>query len=119
MLNMTPHPLNIHLETGEVVTLQPEGVTPRLGVEREELGHVNGIPVVRSTMGAPQGLPEQRRDTVIIVSALVAEHPALANRIDLACPGEAIRNENGQVVGCRGLCAGQGMAARMRKGGEA
>jgi len=52
--------------------------------------------------------------TILIVSALVAEHPSVACRTDLAYPGEAIRDEAGKVIGANGLCAGPGLAAKMR-----
>ena len=32
----------------------------------------------------------------------------------LACPGEAIRETSGRVIGAAGLCAGPGLAARLR-----
>lgn len=108
-INMTPHPLNIsgtHIPVGELPT-------PRLEVTREQLGELGGFSMVRSTMGAPTGLPEEQEGVVLIVSALVAEHPSVAHRGDLAYPGEAIRDENGRIVGAKGLCAGPGLARRM------
>jgi len=112
-LNLTPHPLTIL--SGDVTTHLPvSGNAPRLSVERESLGTVGDFPIVRSTMGAPTGLPDAEDGVVLIVSALVAEHPGLASRDDLAYPGEAVRDETGKITGAKGLCAGPGFAAKLR-----
>lgn len=132
-LNLTPHPITI-VEGDQSTAYQVDGPAPRLSVERESLGQLmdtssghhdggshyydeEGMPwpcpsisVVRSTMGDPTGLPEPQDGVIVIVSALVAEHPSLATRNDLAYPGEAIRDTDGKIVGCRGLCAGPGLA---------
>jgi hypothetical protein len=112
-VNLTPHAITI--VEGESSTSYPvDGPAPRLAVERESLGQIGGISVVRSTMGEPTGLPEQQDGVIIIVSALVAEHPSVASRTDLAYPGEAIRDTDGKIVGAKGLCAGPGLAESLR-----
>ena len=111
-LNLTPH--NLTIVTGEETRVYPvDGPAPRLEVERVELGVLDGIPIVRSTMGNPFGLPETQDGIMLIVSALVAEHHSLASRIDLVYPGEAIRDETGKIVGAKGLCAGPGLASAL------
>lgn len=114
--NLTPHPITIETSGGfaGTVTLQTDGTAPRLTVSREPLSDIGGIPIVRSTMGAPEGLPEQTEGVLLIVSALVAEHPSVRHRVDLAYPGEAVRDDEGRIIGCRGLCAGPGLAKWMR-----
>ena len=54
-----------------------------------------------NTDGAVEGLPEERDDTLIIVSSLVAQ--AARDRSDLVIPNEAVRDEKGQIVGCKSL----------------
>ena len=111
-LNLTPHPITI--VQGEQSTVYPvDGPAPRLAVEREPLGQVGGVSIVRSTMGDPTGLPDPQEGVILIVSALVAEHPSVANRTDLAYPGEAIRDSDGKIVGAKGLCAGPGLAREL------
>jgi len=112
--NYTPHPLSVLDAAGAATAMPVFGPAPRLAVSRESLGDLGGFPVVRSTMGAPEGLPDPEPGVVFIVSALVAE--AAPDRGDLAYPGEAVRDEAGRVVGCRGLCAGPGLAGRLRRG---
>jgi hypothetical protein len=115
-VNYTPHIINIHTDDGILsVPASADGV-PRLKVEREELGVMHGITFWYSKMGDPEGLPEPeyvdkmnqyleekkiRPNIYFIVSALVAEHPATRNRTGLVYPGEAIRNESGQIIGYR------------------
>jgi hypothetical protein len=65
-------------------------------------------------MGEPTGLPDPADGVIVIVSALVAEHPSVAHRTDLAYPGEAIRDPDGKIVGAKGLCAGPGLADSLR-----
>ena len=115
-LNLTPHDLCI-VNGGRSVHLSVDGPAPRLEVLRESLGILQmentEVGIVRSTMGKPLGLPDPQQGIILIVSALVAEHPVVAHRIDLAYPGEAIR-ENGKIVGAHGLCAGPGLASALR-----
>lgn len=112
-VNLTPHPITI--VEGDQSTLYPvDGPAPRLAVEREALGQIDGISVVRSTMGEPVGLPDPQDGVIVIVSALVAEHSSVASRADLAYPGEAIRDTDGKIVGAKGLCAGPGLAESLR-----
>lgn len=110
-LNFTPHPISIHCHNG-IMTLQPTGPAPRRAPRCEDLGERDGITFVATTLGVVEGLPSGEPDTIIIVSALVAE--GADERADLAYPGEAIRDETGRVIGARGLCAGPGLARRLR-----
>lgn len=115
LVNLTPHPVTIIRETTDPVTLPIGGSAPRLSVKRVRLTPIpqNGgpIPLCRSEMGSVVGLPDPVPGTILIVSALVAEHPSVAHRTDLAYPGEAVRDESGRIVACRGLCAGPGLAS--------
>lgn len=113
LVNLTPHPITI-VEGEQSIAYSVAGPAPRLAVVREPLGQVGGISVVRSTMGDPTGLPEPQGGVILIVSALVAEHPSVASRTDLSYPGEAIRDTDGKIVGAKGLCAGPGLAKSLR-----
>jgi hypothetical protein len=115
LINLTPHTVNIIRSDGSVVTLEPETApTPRLAVVHDPVGELDGIEVVRSVLDEPQDLPDQTEGVVLIVSALIAEHPSLSHRTDLAAPGAAVRDTEGRVVACQGLCAGPGLATFMR-----
>lgn len=112
-VNMTPHSVHVHDGNGNVRVIEPCGTVPRLTPRSESLGTIDGLPIVRTRLGSPEGLPDPEDGVVLIVSALIAEHHSVEDREDLAYPGEAIRDESGRVVGCRGLCAGPGLALRI------
>jgi len=106
--NLTPHPLRIHGRAGEIRDLAVDGPAPRLTPQRTPLGDLDGLPLGRTVLGDPTGLPDPEDGVVLIVSALVAE--ACPDRTDLVYPGEAVRDERGRITGAKGLCAGPGMA---------
>lgn len=104
--NLTPHAVTIHGYQG-TITIQPDGPPARLAVTRQLVGEVFvdevTIPINRPTFGLTEGLPEAQPDTLLLVSALVAE--ANKHRRDLVSPGELVRDEAGNIVGARGLCS--------------
>lgn len=99
-INMTPHALNIIQEDGSVYTLPASGQVARVDVNRKVAYVMDGIEIYETVWGDVIGLPERQHDTAYIVSALVAQ---AAKRSDVYSPGELVRNEAGQVIGCRGL----------------
>ena len=128
-VNLTPHPITVRTVDGSSKTYPVDGPAPRLEVSRISLqsvmdsddsspdydySHPPFIGFVRSSMGDPVGLPDRQSGIILIVSALVAEHPSLSDRVDLASPGEAIRDESGRIIGCNGLCAGPGLSRNLQ-----
>lgn len=59
------------------------------------------MPLSRTSYGAVEGLPEPKAGVIYIVSALV--RAAVPGRLDVASPGELVRDAAGAVVGCKGL----------------
>lgn len=99
--NFTPHPISICNNAGEVVRVfQPEGLV-RLRAVTVPAGEIDGIPVTRTEFGEPEGLPDFKEGTFYIVSQLVKS--ALPSRSDLLVPAEVVRDEKGNIVGCRSL----------------
>lgn len=94
--NLTPHPVTV-----AGITIQPEGIVPRLSQKSEFVANFDGVPLVRMTFGDVAGLPDEQPDVLLIVSAMVRQ--ALPDRKDLASPGDLIRDENGAVIGCGNL----------------
>lgn len=107
IVNLTPHQLNIYDENGkEVITLPPSGQLARIQVTKEKSEEMSrretvyGIPFFNTLVGEPEGLPEESIDTIYVVSGMFrANYP----RADLFQPGELLRNEAGQPIGCIGL----------------
>ena len=103
ILNLTPHPINIIGENEEeVTTIKPSGTPVRLKATTIPAGNHAGINLTRTVFGEPEGLPEQKIGTLIIVSQLIKS--ALPTRTDLAVPAEVVREDkSGRIVGCKSL----------------
>lgn len=67
-----------------------------------KIDEIDGIKVNKRQFGAVYGLPEQRADTIYIVSALVAQAVS-GIRNDVYIVDETIRDEEGKIVGCNAL----------------
>lgn len=115
LVNKTPHVLNLIMEDGAKISLEPVLPTPRVSsssvktasytiTDSEGIEHI----VIREApqFGEVVDLPEPKEGTIFIVSMLVAARAA--NRTDLVSPGRQIRNEAGQVIGCAGLQGKEG-----------
>ncbi len=104
IINKTPHPVNIVNAQNEVIRTFPACLKDkliRLKADVKQVGEIDGVPVSSTEFGSPEGLPKERNDVYYIVSQLVAS--ACFDRMDLLVPAEVVRDENGQIVGCRSL----------------
>jgi len=94
LINLTPHAINVLTDGGTTITLPPSGAVVRVRVTREVAGHIchdgRTVPLYRTSYG-----------TLYIVS--LAVRAACPGRMDLASPGELVRDAAGQPIGCRGL----------------
>jgi len=100
IINKTPHP--IHLYKGDKVeTLQPVAPCPRVATTQTKLFDLDGVPVMATSFGAVQDLPAPADGTFLIVSRLVIS--ACPDRRDLVCPDQLVRDDKGQIIGCRGF----------------
>lgn len=114
-INLTPHEIKI-LENGAVkMVIPPNGKSLRIACEfveaykkydvtmyRAEYGDfvvVENANTDNRTIGLPPHLPE----FIYIVSGQCLEALRDSNRRDFAAPGELIRDEKGQPIGCKGL----------------
>lgn len=99
--NFTPHPIFICNNAGEVTReIQSEGLV-RLKAVTVPTGEIDGVPVSRTEFGQPEGLPEFQEGVFIVVSQLVKT--ALPSRSDLLVPAEVVRDEKGNIIGCKSL----------------
>lgn len=104
--NLTPH---------EVCIYKLNGVTPDLDLvieAGEEIARVSceyvkvdkkveGVDMYRPVFGEVTGLPDYEEGVYLLVSAMVRE--ALPLRSDLVSPGQLLRDNDGNVIGCLGL----------------
>ena len=97
--NMTPHKVSVFNDQEEVVAVfEPVGLA-RCTQSTQVIGSVNGINITDSVFGEVEGLPEEQPGVYFIVSRLCLS--ACPNRHDLLVPNELVRDEDGNIIGCR------------------
>lgn len=101
LINLTPHAVVLVLPDGGTRAVEPSGSVARCAMETVQFGEAFGVPLRRASYGEVSGLPAPEEGVVYIVSALV--RAAVPARGDVASPSDFVRNEAGQVVGCKAL----------------
>ena len=101
IINLTPHNVNIIKDNGEKIIVEASGTVARCTQSTTTLGKINDIPITQSIFGEVEGLPQEEKNTFFIVSRLVLS--ACKDRHDLLVPNELIRDENGNIIGCKSL----------------
>jgi len=96
LVNYTPHTINL-----PNASIPPYGIFARCEEITQYESKINGIQFIKKTYGKVAGLPDKEDGVMYIVSMMVRQ--ALPNRNDLASPGDLIRDENGQIIGCLNL----------------
>lgn len=100
LINLTPHKINIITETSEI-EIQPSGKIARCSEKIEQAGMLDGIALIKKSLGDVQDLPDPAPDTYYIVSLPV--FMAKQDRQDILTIGESIRDNNGNIIGCKSL----------------
>ena len=102
IINLTPHSITFVDDAGNtVLTVEPSGQVARCSVTREKVGTIAGIPVNKPRFGKVENLPEPQEGTIYIVSSLTAQ--AVPEREDVFITDDAVRDEQGRIIGCRAL----------------
>jgi hypothetical protein len=111
IINKTPHKVTLVTESGNIDFL-PDAEPARVSVtDREvdslQLGEVSGSivsgSIVKASYGDVTGLPEPNDSPDIKIFYLVSRfvQAALPERSDLLVPTKLVRDELGNVVGCK------------------
>ena len=104
IINLTPHELTFVNDDGTVIAkIPPSGTVARVASTSKKVGEIDGIPVFSTEFGDVVGLPDPEEGAVYITSTIVAQAAARAGRTDVYSPAELVRDENGAVIGCKGL----------------
>lgn len=113
VVNLTPHTLNIVCARGTTRAVPASGQVVRVATERRNIDRFAGINFNRVVYGPLQGLDLEAlvddagcEHVVLLVSGMVLCHPELPRDTEaftFASPGELIRNDEGQPIGCDGL----------------
>lgn len=100
LINLTPHPI-VLIGDSMTAEIKPSGLA-RCKVTTEKVSEINGFPVNKNSYSQVIGLPKPEKDTVYIVSALVAK-AVNGKRDDCIVVDQTVRNEQGQIIGCKGF----------------
>ena len=100
-INCTPHPITLISQDGSTTTLPKGVVVPRLKQETVRVDIINGVSITESTFGETTDLPERQEGVYLIVSRMILE--ANKDRSDLLVPNELVRDEAGNIMGCKSL----------------
>jgi hypothetical protein len=102
LVNLTPHPIVILGDTP--CTIPPSGTEARVveyTCDNEEI--LEGVHLVTKHLDYIEGLPERtEEERYYIVSRIVA---LAAMRSDLLVPDDFVRDESGNILGCRRLAS--------------
>lgn len=106
IINLTPHAVNIVNDDNSIATTIPaSGNVARCSQTIDIVGALTlgsvVIPISASSYGEVVDLPDPQDNTYYIVSRLVMS--ACPTRQDLLVPNDLVRNDAGQVIGCRSL----------------
>ena len=121
--NCTPHAITVRPDgDSDGVTIPPSGIIPRVTVSTVSYGEINHdslmvtpagkftetlhLPVVRTTFGQVEGLPDAEGGVWLVVSSVVLA-ALQGSRPDCVAPdtspASAIRDGAGRIVGVRRL----------------
>ena len=96
-VNLTPHAI----VCVDGPTLPPSGALARCATKSVFAGEHASVLLASVAYGAVEGLPEPVPGVIYIVSALVRS--AVPLRLDVASPGDLVRDSAGAVIGCKNL----------------
>ena len=101
-INLTPHDITVFKDTWpDRTTFAKSGIIARVTQNTTVVQCVDGINISTATFGPVVGLPGWTAGTLFIVSAMVKS--ASTGRSDLVSPGELVRDDSGNVIGCKGF----------------
>lgn len=115
LVNMTPHTVNIHNAQGDVITLPPSTQSVRVKADLVKVEEHDGIDIYAVQYGdlemvdnatkiATPGLPPATDGVLYIVAGMCTDKiRATTDRKDFVSPGDLIRDDKGQPVGCKGV----------------
>ena len=106
--NLTPHTITFISANNSMqkYELAPSGVVARVAAHTENIGSITtddgfNIPLTTTVFGQVENLPEPEKDTIYVVSSLVAGR--VPDRKDVFIPNESIRDDKGRIIGCLSL----------------
>ncbi len=99
IINLTPHAINLIRADGTIKTFAPDGTVARAEQILSKINNDLDFPLVVERVGKVVGVPNEIENRMILVSAMV--RTLFPRRMDLASPGELVRDSEGKVIGCK------------------
>ena len=102
--NFTPHNVVIVINDERKIVIPSDGIARVTEVKTVAPSiDVDGaiIETFKSSFGEVENLPPQEDGVMVIVSAMAAS--AAKDRNDLLVPGELVRDNDGNIIGCKSL----------------
>lgn len=105
IINKTPHAVYILRDDSSILRVFPKSTGMiRLTEDTQDIDNIDGIPISTTVWGETQDVPEEKEGTYYIVSQLVKN--ALPLRKDLLVPKGVVRDDQGNIIGCKRLDIG-------------
>ena len=105
LVNLTPHAIHLYKDGDLMLTIEKPESALRLPEEQEHLFFIGAsgkqIEVKKKKFGETYQLPEPKKGVLYIVSLIVAL--AFPKRQDFLVTNDAVRDENGNIIGCKGF----------------
>jgi hypothetical protein len=102
IVNCTPHKISIQKEDGQFLTVPPSGTIARVTAKNSVAERLNGFIVYNTEFGEVENLPDPQEGVIYLVSRVLL-NALQGSRSDCFSPGNLLRDENGQPIGCQGL----------------
>jgi hypothetical protein len=105
IINKVPHAVYILDDNNNILRVFPKsnGMI-RVEEESHDIGEIDGIHICSTIWGDTTDVPDPQDGVYYIVSQLVKN--ALPERPDLLVPKHVVRDDNGNIIGCRRLDLG-------------
>jgi len=107
LVNLTPHDVHLYVGEAKVATFEKAASPARASQSAKAVGEVNVeghlIPIVSVTYGDLQDVPPVKDDTMYIVSVIAGQAMLASGRTDFLIVHDTVRDDKGQIVGCRGF----------------
>ena len=100
IVNLTPHIVSVITPTGTTV-FPPSETIARVSQNNTLLQTIKNIPIYKTVYSTVENLPERTTDTLLIVSSIVKA--AMPDRHDLISPTNLVRDDAGNIIGCKGF----------------
>lgn len=100
IINLTPHKVTIVNDDNTIkAEFESQGIA-RCSQQTTLVGNVSGINITSTVFGDVTDLPDEKPNTFFIVSRLVL-NACKGIRSDLLVPNEVVRDDNGNIIGCK------------------